>query len=199
MVTPRRHKKPSTAVEKAEHHAYLNNLKGAGFKRDSEKQEISDLPRWVRLCLVEYETLGLTYGEVAKKYNRARSTLEKYGASPAGKKWRKQVKDVSNDPVKMAEATIRSSIANVTLEYLLAYQNAIDRADYKEVGVMSRDLLDRVGVTKKDRKSGSGGGKNTIVINLGGGVSLEKELIETSYESDDEDEDYVIVDADVED
>jgi hypothetical protein len=159
-----------------------------------KKQDIRELPRWVRMALVEYETLGMTYKECAKKFMKGESTLRGYGSSPAGKTWRAQIREMANDPVKMAEATIRSSIAGVTLDYLLAYQNAIDRNDYKEVGVMSRDLLDRVGVTKKERNKGDGGGKHTIVINLGGGVSLEKELIETSYEEPDvQDADYEIV------
>lgn len=147
------------------------------------KQEISDLPRWCRMALVEYETLGLTYKECAAKFGKGESTLSRYGSSPAGQKWRKQVRDVADDPLRVAEATMRANAANVTLDYLMALQSAIEAGDYREIGVMSRDILDRLGVVKKDAKSVKGGAaKPTIVINFGGGVSMERPTVETSWE-----------------
>lgn len=156
-----------------------------------KKEKIADLPRWVRLALVEYETQEETYAHVAKKYGRKGGTLEKYGRSPAGLEWRAQVAQVMADPLRLSEIMLRASATNVTLDYLMAFQSAIDASDYREVGVMARDILDRLGMTKKANSEGSARAPS-IVINLGSGMSLEAPMVSTTYESsmEGDDEEY---------
>lgn len=133
--------------------------------------KISDLPRWARMALVEYETQDTPYRVLAKRYGKSGRTLEKYGQSPAGRAWRAEVAKTSLDPVKMSEIMLRASATGVTVEYLMALQSAIDAGDYREVGVMSRDILDRLGVRKADKSASAV--KPIIHVTLGAGATLE--------------------------
>lgn len=177
----------------------LQRARRLGQKYDNtpaiEKKSIGELPKWVRMSLVEGAIEEATYAECAKKYGRKGSTLKAYANSPAGKEWRAQIEVALADPLKMSEMMLRASAANTTVDYLMAFQSAIDAGDYREVGVMARDILDRLGVTKKTSGEGAAA-KQTIVINLGGGVSLEAPTVSTSYESSVEGEDYETIEAD---
>lgn len=144
------------------------------------RRETADqLPRWVKLALTHYETEDITLREAAGRLGKAGSTLEKYAMSPAGKEWRARVAAVADTPEKLAEMTLKAQVASVALDYLLAMQMALDAGDFKEFGVMSRDYLDRVGLTKKT--TDSGGRQQLIVIKLGGDSTLEAPLVESSY------------------
>lgn len=159
-----------------------SKLSGKIGVEKSARKNYADVPRWVRLALVEYEMSDdATYESVAKKYGRKGSSLSQYARSPAMKRWRDEIRKYVENPTRLAESMLRSNIANITLDYLLAFQGAIDAGDYKEVGHMARDILDRNGVRKKEK--GTPQQKPTLVINLGGGVSLEREMVETTFEA----------------
>src|SRR5690606_15181436 len=64
--------------------ARLSELKGTPPEK---KQEVSELPRWVKTALVLREVDGLTYREAAARFNKAPSTLSDYARSPAAKTW----------------------------------------------------------------------------------------------------------------
>ena len=62
---------------------------------------------------------------------------------------------------------------------------AVDAGDYREIGVMSRDFLDRMGVSKNAKQAAT---KPTIVINIGQGLTashFDIPEVETSYEEAD--------------
>lgn len=164
-------------------------------KTPDEMKEFGDLPTWVRTAAVCKYLMGMTWKDVASKVNRSPKTVQGYTSSPAFKRWKSELEEASSDPKLMAELVLRSNALGVTLEYLAAFQQAIDDSDYKETGIMARDLLDRIGVTKKSEKGPSGG--MTINVTLPGGASLEPVMVETEYKQlESEDPDYEVVDDD---
>jgi hypothetical protein len=115
------------------------------------KQEISELPHWVKLASASQLFDNLTAKEAAKRFNRGEQTLHKHNQSPAGKKWKAELEKIAEDPKEVARLILRSSISFVALEYLAAFSAAVEAGDYAEVARMSRDLLDRediIGVAK---------------------------------------------------
>jgi hypothetical protein len=116
-----------------------------------DKKEIADLPQWVKIGMGMQYIGGLTAKEAATRCNRAPDTLRSYWKSPAGKKWRDQLKEIASDPKEVAGLILRSSISGVAISYLAAFEQAMEAGDYAEVARMSRDLLDRediIGVAK---------------------------------------------------
>lgn len=159
------------------------------------KKEIKELPRWVKVALTQYETEDITLKEAAARFGKSSSTLEKYASSPAGKKWRAAVEGIADDPEKLTEFAIRSTVMGVALDNLLAMQMALESGDFKEYGIMARDWLDRAGITKK--QSGGSGGAQVLVIKMGQDASLEAPLVESSYEALPGEFSGVVVDAEL--
>lgn len=145
-----------------------------------EIEEVSDLLPWVKAAITRVCVSGETIDEAAAAYGKKGGTLRNYYYSPAGVKWRAGLREFTDDPVRMAESLLRATTLGVTLEYLGALEAAKSAGDYKEIGVMSRDLLDRQGVEKK--RGGDDSKKpTTIVLNLGAGFTLEAPTVKASY------------------
>lgn len=157
--------------------AALRKLQDLPKKRDTE--DISDLPRWAKVGIARKELLGESWKEAGASVNRSAASLSEYGASPAGKRWREQLAEVADDPKTLVESMLKGTALSVTLDYLLAYERAITANDYKETGIMARDLLDRFGVTKKQEKSLQA--PSQIVIMLPGGASLEVPTVTSEH------------------
>lgn len=143
------------------------------------KEEPRDLPTWARAALTRMVLYGDSFEDAAAVFNRKPKTLQHYSSSPAGQKWRASLTDATNDPAKMAEMTLGTSALGVTLEYLAALEQARVAGDYHEVGVMSRDILDRIGIERK--KDPAQDKPASIVINLNG-VSLEVPTVKASFD-----------------
>lgn len=133
-----------------------------------EREEISDLPRWVKTALVLQAVDGLTHKDAAARFNRTGKTLAKYASSPAAKKWLGSLTEFIEDPVAMAKAYLSANALSVTLERFIFLQAAIDAGDYKVGDQIARDLQDRMGVVAKREKQET----STIILNLGS-ASLE--------------------------
>lgn len=153
-----------------------------------QKENVTDLPRWVKTALVMREVDGLTWNEAATRFNKTGNTLSKYGRSPAAKKWIEHLAEFVEDPVAMAKAYLSANALSVTLDRLAFLQAAIEAGDYATGDKIARDLQDRMGIVPK--KTGSEG---AIQVKISMGTStLEIPTIEADYEiihgSDDEDE-----------
>lgn len=179
LPAPRRRRNPPP--ESGKGGATLGEAVAGGYIEKHERTEITDLPRWVRTALVQHITLDWPLERCARHYGKKVSTLQKYACSPAAKQWKAELTKFADDPKAMAEATLKASAMQITLDYMKAYQSAMDAGDYKEVGVVSRDILDRIGMVKKDTSKG-GQQRSIIHINLGQGVSLDVPFVETSFE-----------------
>lgn len=150
-----------------------------------QKENVSDLPRWVKTALVLHAVDGLSYNEAAKRFNKAGSTLANYKKSPAADKWLASLVDFIEDPVAMAKAYLSANALSVTLERFIFLQAAIDAGDYATGDKIARDLQDRMGIIAK--KSG-GDGALSVNIKLASS-SVEVPSIEAEWEVVGEDED----------
>lgn len=154
-------------------------LRGPDHKLISEKEEVSDLPRWARLAIAEFVNVGGTYADIAQKYGKSKSALAQYSASPAGLKWRAQLAEVADSPEKVSMAMMRASAAAVTMDYLMALEMAVESGDYKEIGVISRDLLDRLGMKREQKANKQAAPSLTINLN-GASLALDMPTVEST-------------------
>lgn len=151
-----------------------------------EKQEVHELPQWVKLALVKREVEDLSYKDAAEAFGRTEKTLQKYGQSPAAEKWLADLQDFLNDPLAMAKAILQASSLAVTLDRFVIYEQA-KKSDLPLADKIAKDLQDRMGLGVKKSSEGA----IQVKINLGG-TSLEMPAIEAEYEvvgGDEEDED----------
>lgn len=150
--------------------------------KHSERTEFSDLPVWVRTAISMHDLLGMSWREVCEKVGKSPHTLDNYKKAPAVKQWRAELAEISEDPKAMAEMLMKAHGLSITLEYLSAFEKAISSGDYKETGIMARDLLDRVGIQKKAPKQEL---PTSIHITYSGrpGHSFEPLAVEAEWET----------------
>lgn len=166
--------------------AVLARLAKYEKKDPSEREEVSDLPRWVKTALVLQAVDGLTYKDAAARFNRTGNTLASYARSPAAEKWLRSLTEFIEDPVAMAKAYLSANALSVTLERFIFLQAAIDAGDYKVGDQIARDLQDRMGVVAKKANDGA----ISVKINFGGDLkALEAPAIEADWSVVGEDED----------
>lgn len=147
------------------------------FTPKEECTDLSKIPRWVKTALVFVEVSGETIDAAAKRFGKKGNTLKRYNKSPAVKEWRASLREAADDPVVLANAVLKGHATNVVAEYLVALEQAIAATDYSEVARMSKDILDRIGITaKKEQRS-----VPSISITIEGAaevIEVETEVIE---------------------
>jgi len=154
--------------------------------------EFIKLPAWVRTAITMHVVLGHSWAVVSKRTGRNPSTLKEYVKSPAVKEWLAQLEEFAVNPIAMAEATLKANALDISMEYMLAYEKAIESNDYNSVAKISQDLLDRVGITKKrDHKDTP---EVKVTLNIGSDASIEVPEISASFEEVVEDADFEIED-----
>jgi hypothetical protein len=132
----------------------------------NKRDTLPELPGWVKAVLTYKHLYDIPPAEALKALNikRAPSTLEKYAKSPAARKLRGMIRELSNDPVAMAELFLRSSAMAVTVDRLAFLEMAKAVGDYAEADRIARDMQDRIPeLTKKQPKQQQA---QQIVINL---------------------------------
>lgn len=156
--------------------ARLDSLQNS---KPEAKEEVHELPRWVKTALVQRAVDGLTYKEAAGRVGKSAGTLSAYARSPAAKKWLEKLYEFLEDPVAMAKAYMGANALSITMERFAFLEAAIAAGDYKEGDRIARDIQDRLGlVAPKSKDSGS----MTIKLQVGGGGPIEVPAIETAYE-----------------
>lgn len=143
-----------------------------------EKQEIHELPAWVKLALVERSLESLTYDDAAKRFKKTGGTLQNYAQSPAAKKWLEDLQPFLTDPIAMAKAILGSSAANIALNRLVSYHALHEAGQHEDADKIARDLMDRMGIVAKKADANA---PLTLKINLQGG-SFGGPVIEAEYE-----------------
>ena len=146
-----------------------------------KKEEVSDLPRWVKTALVMQAVDGLTYKEAAERVGKTGGTLSGYAKSPAAKKWLASLATFLEDPVAMAKAYLSANALSITLERLAFLEAAVAAGDYREGDKIARDLQDRMGIIAKKAEAG---GAINIRLSLGGAL-LEGPVVEAEWSEDD--------------
>lgn len=146
-----------------------------------KKEEVSDLPRWVKTALVMKAVDGMSYKDAAERLGRTGATLANYASSPAAKKWLASLATFLEDPVAMAKAYLSANALSVTLERLAFLEAAVAAGDYREGDKIARDLQDRMGIIAKKAEAG---GAINIRLSLGGAL-LEGPVVEAEWSEDD--------------
>jgi hypothetical protein len=147
------------------------------------RENISDLPRWVKTALVLRAVDGLSYNEAATRFNKAGSTLSNYAQSPASKKWLSSLESFIEDPVAMAKAYLSANALSVTLERFIFLQAAIDAGDYATGDKIAKDLQDRMGIVAKKADAGA----VSVKINFGG-ANFDAPVVEAEWTTEGDDE-----------
>jgi hypothetical protein len=163
--------------------ALKDKLKSPKYSNEL-RENIADLPSWVKVACVKYELMGLTWREAAEEMNKKDGTLRKYAKSPAVKKWREEVRKSIDDPRFLADVILRASEMEASLDYLWALDKAKQVGDYKEVRLATKDLLASAGILKLSSQHANEPGANIITINLQlppGLKQLEAPTIESDF------------------
>ena len=116
------------------------------------KQEPWELPGWVKTAFVFVDIGSKTYAEAAKEFGKSGQTLNSYAKSPAAKKWRASVAEVGNDPEVLAKGVLQAAVADAAAYLLWALEAAKRVGDYKEVRMLSGEILDRLQVLQKTKE-----------------------------------------------
>jgi hypothetical protein len=157
-------------------------LRAMPVKKREDRVELSDIPRWAKTAMVHHEVMGESWKEAAKPHNRTADTLLNYAKSPAGHKWREQLRRFADDPVALAEAYIRGNALNITLDRIAFLEMAKQAGDFAEADKMARDLQDRIPELAKKSSRGDSGAM-TIHLTLPGGFSLDPIQVTSASEA----------------
>ena len=162
--------------------ADLEWTKTAKVRKMGERVEPSDVPRWVKIAMAKKEILGLSYKDAADEFGKKGGSLEAYNKSPWVKAWRKELKDIADDPLQVAGMILKGSVLEAALDQLWAIEAAKHRGDYKEVRLGTRDILQSHDLMVTQQRGG--GAQQGVVINITmpKGVSAEPVTIEADYE-----------------
>lgn len=144
--------------------------------RPEAKEDISELPQWVKISLVQRVIGDLTYDEAAKPYGRKGASLADYGRSPAAKAWLAGLTPFLDDPIAMARAILAGSALSITADRLMIYEMAKE-TNIELADKIARDLQDRMGIVAKKQEAGA----ISVKINLGG-TTLEIPSVEAEWE-----------------
>ncbi len=149
------------------------------------KENIEDLPRWVKTALVFKAVEGASWKEAADRFNRRGDTLSKYGQSPAAKKWLVDLNEFADDPVEMARAFMRANALSITLERIANLDAAISAGDYKAADAIAKDIQEKLGIVSPKTKTDV-----APVLNITIGSNIEIPTIEADWTEvkDEEDE-----------
>ena len=154
--------------------------------KPEDKENIEDLPRWVKTALVFRHLDGMTWKDAAKRVGRPSGSLSKYAKSKAAKKWLETLIPFIEDPVAMAKAYLKGNALSVTLERMAFLEAAIEAGDYKAGDAIAKDIQEKLGIVSPKTKTDS---QPVLNITIGSG-SVEIPAIETTWlEVKDEEED----------
>jgi hypothetical protein len=145
--------------------------------RPEHKQEPHELPQWVKTALVRRLVESMTYAEAAAEFSKAGPTLEKYGSSPAAKKWMEGLREFMSDPIAVAKAILAGSALNVTLDRFVLYEKA-KALDIGLADKIAKDLQALGGIVAPKET----GGALVVKVQLSGGASPEVPMIEADWE-----------------
>jgi hypothetical protein len=144
-------------------------------------EDVSQLPSWAKMGIIHFELYGMTWAMAAKEVRRSGGTLQDYGNSPAGKKYRERLREIKDDELALAKAFWRANAADLSVAAMVNLNLAIEAGDYREVGVQLRDLMDRAGIDKANAKN-KGMGPMLIQINMGDKLQNEVPSGTSSHE-----------------
>lgn len=157
------------------------------LKFDGLKPGENNLKGWMHMAVYLREVNDYNHAEIAHKLGKRPDVIEKFFKSPASVDCVEFVRHKLNeDPVGLARMAMQAKSYDATMDFLFALEWAKNAQDYDAVHRMTRDLLKATAVMQPDPEDAT---KQTIVINIGEGRTLDIPTVEVDYE---------IVEADVE-
>ena len=141
-----------------------------------EKENVEDLPRWVKTALVFRAIEGSSWKESAERFNRNPTTLSNYGQSPAAKKWLTELLSFIDDPVEMAKAYMRANALSITIDRIAFLEAAISAGDYKAGDAIAKDIQEKLGIVSPKTKT-----ESAPVLNITIGSNVEIPAIEAEW------------------
>ena len=151
---------------------YLDNV-----TPPNKKEEVEELPRWVKTALVMKAVDGSTYKEAAARTGRSPQALGQYAKSPAAKKWLSTLLEFVDDPVEMAKAYLKGNALSVTIDRIICLEAALDAGDYKAADSIAKDIQEKTGIVAPKQKNE---GPAILNITIGAG-NIEVPLIEAEW------------------
>lgn len=146
------------------------------------RTEFKDLPTWVRSAIAMHELVGLSWADACKRCGKSAAAMKEYQKSPALQAWTEELREYATDPKFMAEKVLEASVLGVTLDYLGAYEKAVESGDYNAISKMSQDLLDRFGIVRKKDQGKPESLKIELVLGGGGMAMLEPPKVTATHE-----------------
>lgn len=141
-------------------------------------EEVSALPVWAKMALARRALAGFSLRQAAKQSGKSHENLRKYAQSPAAKEWEATLRDLAEDPMRVADLMLKEAAAEVTADRFLIFEAAKDLGDWKLADTIAKDLQDRMGIVAKRSSEDQ---KIELRISLGG-VPLDVPSIEAEYE-----------------
>ena len=141
----------------------------------------SELPRWVKMVVAKHELLGLSWREAAEECKKSAGSLSRYKKSVAFDVWEGQLRAIADDPMRLAQLVLKSSLMESALDYLGVIESAKDVNDYKEIRLATKDLLKTYELLKDERSNKGASGPIVVQVNLGN-MSVEVPEVEAEYE-----------------
>ena len=168
----------TSLTKKKETHAELFARLSLNKVPPKKKENIEDLPRWVRTALVMKAVDGASYKDAAKRFNRVGDTLSDYAKSPAAKKWlSSDFLGFIDDPIEVAKAYLKGNALSITLDRIAFLEMAIEAGDYKTGDAIAKDIQEKIGITAPKAKNE---GPAVLNITIGSG-SVEVPIIEGEW------------------
>lgn len=143
-----------------------------------QKQEVAELPQWVKTALVRRAVEDLSWNDAAEECGRKGATLQEYGHSPAAEKWLSGLAEFLDDPMAMAKAILSASVLNITLDRYVLYEKA-KALDIGLADKIARDLQDRGGLVAPKGDTGA----IVVKVQVAGGAhaSVEAPIVEAEW------------------
>lgn len=141
-----------------------------------KKQEVSELPFWVKTAMTRRIVQNLSIKDAAKSVNRNDTTLSRYMSSPAGQTWMEAISEVYDNPVSLAKMVLEEAATEVTLDRFMFLEAAKAAGDYTSADRIAKDLQEKMGIIAKKET----GGAIKVEVKLGTST-LEVPTIEAEY------------------
>ena len=153
--------------------ADLKNLPGP-----ETKEEISELSTWEMLGIAMHEMYGMSQQDVVDEIRggKGKATLAKVLSSPAGKKYREEIKAKARDPDYLVKSLMSSTQPYIFAHWLNAFETASEHGNVEAVHKMAKEIGLAPALAQTQGPSGP-----AITIQLGSADLSEIPVI-TSYE-----------------
>jgi hypothetical protein len=145
----------------------------AKIPRMKERTEPHHLPGWTKIACVKHELLGQSWRQIAKDLGKNKARVQDLVNTPAAKKFREAMAEMTGDPVELARAVLKGAAVGLAVENLLHYEAAKKAGDNAEAGRQLRFLTETVGVSMPKNADAV---PTQITINLGGGISVSADI-----------------------